>query len=182
MIRNVVVVGGSLAGLRAVETLRTGGFDGTVTVIGDEPHLPYDRPPLSKRLLSGEWEPDRIALRKPDDMGTLDASWQPGVAATGLDLARRVGRRSRTVRPCRSTGSDRRHRRHGTHDCPTRIGSTMSSCLRTLDDALALRDRLLGGGKRVVDRSVPASSGSRSRRPPATSATRSSCSKVARRR
>ena len=51
MIRNVVVVGASLAGLRAVETLRTGGFDGSVTVIGDEQHLPYDRPPLSKRLL-----------------------------------------------------------------------------------------------------------------------------------
>ena len=64
MIRNVVVVGGSLAGLRAVETLRTNGFDGAVTVIAAEPHPPYDRPPLSKRLLSGEWEPDRIALRK----------------------------------------------------------------------------------------------------------------------
>jgi 3-phenylpropionate/trans-cinnamate dioxygenase ferredoxin reductase subunit len=42
MIRNVVVVGASLAGLRAVEALRTGGFEGSLTVIGDEPHVPYD--------------------------------------------------------------------------------------------------------------------------------------------
>ena len=86
MIRNVVVVGASLAGLRAVETLRTGGFDGTVTLIGDEAHLPYDRPPLSKRLLSGEWEPDRVMLRKPDEMASLDVTWRRGVAATALDV------------------------------------------------------------------------------------------------
>ena len=55
--------GASLAGLRACETLRTDGHAGPITLIGAEPHLPYDRPPLSKKLLAGEWEPDRIALR-----------------------------------------------------------------------------------------------------------------------
>jgi len=148
MIRNVVVVGGSLAGLRAVEALRTGGFDGTVTVIGDEPHLAYDRPPLSKRLLSGEWEPDRITLRKPDDMGTLDATWRRGVAATGLDLAgRTVALADGSSVPFDglvvATGARAR-------TLPDQERFDHVFTLRTLDDALALRARLTGGGKRVV--------------------------------
>ena len=49
----VVIVGASLAGLRAAETLRAGGFTGTLTLVGDEPHEPYDRPPLSKQVLLG---------------------------------------------------------------------------------------------------------------------------------
>ena len=85
----IVIVGASLAGLRAAETLRGAGFEGGVTVIGDEPHLPYDRPPLSKRVLSGDWEPDRAVLRKADDMGSLDVTWRTGVAATALRGAAR---------------------------------------------------------------------------------------------
>ncbi|HVJ98936.1 MAG TPA: FAD-dependent oxidoreductase, partial [Acidimicrobiia bacterium] len=54
----------SLAGLRAAETLRREGYDGRIVAIGDEPHLPYDRPPLSKEILRGEWEPEQIVLRK----------------------------------------------------------------------------------------------------------------------
>ena len=120
MMNEVVVVGGSLAGLRAVETLRSGGFGGGITVIGAERHLPYDRPPLSKRLLSGEWEPERIALRKPDDMDSLDVSWRTGIAATGLDTdARQVSL---------ADGSTTRVRRpdhgHGCHGSATaRTGS-----------------------------------------------------------
>ena len=78
----VVVVGASLAGLRAAETLRQHDHVGSVVVIGDELHRPYDRPPLSKKLLAGDWEPDGIALRKPEDMGSLSAKWRTGVAAT----------------------------------------------------------------------------------------------------
>lgn len=148
MIRNVVVVGGSLAGLRAVETLRTGGFDGTVTVIGDEPHLPYDRPPLSKRLLTGEWEPDRIALRKPDDMGSLDATWMHGVGATGLDLAASTVQLADGVEvPFEglivATGSTARR-------LPDQDAHDHVVTLRTLDDSLDLRKRLAPGGQRVV--------------------------------
>ena len=58
----MVVVGGSLAGLRAIETLRNEGFEGRVTLIGAETRQPYDRPPLSKKVLAGEWEPERIAV------------------------------------------------------------------------------------------------------------------------
>lgn len=49
----IVIVGASLAGLRAAEALREEGFHGSLTIIGDEPHEPYDRPPLSKQVLKG---------------------------------------------------------------------------------------------------------------------------------
>ncbi len=86
MLRDVVVVGASLAGLRAAETLRTEGYDGRLTLVGAEDHLPYDRPPLSKKLLAGEWEPDRIALRKPEEFGDLSLVLRLGVRAERLDL------------------------------------------------------------------------------------------------
>ena len=63
-LRRIAVVGASLAGLRAVEALRARGFDGRIDWIGAEPHEPYDRPPLSKQVLRGEWEPERIALAR----------------------------------------------------------------------------------------------------------------------
>ncbi|MBU6315490.1 MAG: FAD-dependent oxidoreductase [Acidobacteria bacterium] len=85
----IVVVGASLAGLRACETLRQDGFEGTITLVGDETEAPYDRPPLSKKLLAGDWEPERIRLRKPDDFASLNLQLQLGVRATGLDT---VGR------------------------------------------------------------------------------------------
>ncbi len=146
--RDVVVVGASLAGLRAVETLRTGGYVGGITVVGAEPHAPYDRPPLSKRLLSGEWEPDRVALRKPDDMGSLDATWRLGVEAVALDVDRRSVALSDDTTVefdglIVATGSTpRRFDGQEHHDHLV--------VLRTLDDALDLRRRIAGGGKRVV--------------------------------
>jgi len=86
--RTIVIVGASLAGLRAAETLRREGYDDRVVLVGAEQHLPYDRPPLSKELLAGEWEPEQIALRKQpyDDLG-LDL--QLGRRATGLDVSGR---------------------------------------------------------------------------------------------
>ena len=89
MLERIVVVGGSLAGLRAVESLRAGGYDREVIVVGAETHRPYDRPPLSKKLLAGDWEPDRIDLRKPDDLDSLDVTWRLGVRAIGLDIGAR---------------------------------------------------------------------------------------------
>jgi NADPH-dependent 2,4-dienoyl-CoA reductase/sulfur reductase-like enzyme len=83
--RPVVIVGASLAGLRAAQALRAGGHDGRVVVVGDEPHLPYTRPPLSKELLGGAQEAEHAALPCAD----LDVEWRLGTTATGLDLARR---------------------------------------------------------------------------------------------
>ena len=148
MVDSIVVVGGSLAGLRAAETLRNSGYDGALTIIGDEPHAPYDRPPLSKRLLSGEWEPERIALRKPDDMGSLEVEWRHGVAATGLDTERRtVQLADGATVPYDgliiATGATAR-------TLPGQDGHNHVVTLRTLDDALDLRERIAGGGRRVV--------------------------------
>lgn len=78
----IVIVGASLAGLRAAETLRDEGFTGSLTVVGDEPHPPYDRPPLSKQVLLGKASADSTALPMRRDP---DADWRLGVAATGLD-------------------------------------------------------------------------------------------------
>nr|BFE61245.1 hypothetical protein GCM10020063_057710 [Dactylosporangium thailandense] len=79
----IVIVGGSLAGLAAAATLRREGFTGTLTVIEDEPHQPYDRPPLSKQVLDGWVAPDHTTLPFRHD---VDAQWRLGVPATGLDL------------------------------------------------------------------------------------------------
>jgi NADPH-dependent 2,4-dienoyl-CoA reductase/sulfur reductase-like enzyme len=148
MMRDVVMVGASLAGLRAAESLRTAGFDGSITVVGEEPHHPYDRPPLSKRLLAGEWEVDRIALRKPDDMASLDVDWRLGSRAVALDVA---GRRVRLIDGTAvefegavlATGS-RPRKLPGQDDVADVV------VLRSLDDSLDLRARIAGGGKRVV--------------------------------
>src|SRR5215471_3520603 len=83
-IGQVVIVGASLAGLRAAETLRAEGFTGKLILIGDEPEPPYDRPPLSKSVLSG-WLPiEHTFLPQRAD---LDAEWLLGVPAVGLDVA-----------------------------------------------------------------------------------------------
>ncbi|NUP31687.1 MAG: FAD-dependent oxidoreductase, partial [Streptomycetaceae bacterium] len=82
----IVVVGASLAGLRAAETLRDKGFAGELTMIGDEPYEPYDRPPLSKSVLLGKAAADRTALPR---LRSVDATWRLGVPASGLDMAAR---------------------------------------------------------------------------------------------
>ena len=90
--RSITIVGASLAGVRAAEALRRDGFDGPITLIGDELHLPYDRPPLSKQFLAGEWGEDRLALTQPDRLAELDLDLRPGVRAVSFDLAtRRLG-------------------------------------------------------------------------------------------
>lgn len=83
----IVIVGASLAGLRAAEALREKGFHGPLTLIGDEAHRPYDRPPLSKQVLKGWVGADHTELPR---LRVVDADWRLGVAATGLD---RVNRR-----------------------------------------------------------------------------------------
>jgi len=82
----VAVVGGSLAGLRAAETLRAEGHTGTVALIGAEPHLPYDRPPLSKQFLAGTWGLDRVLLRPAEKIDALGLDLRLGHRAGALDV------------------------------------------------------------------------------------------------
>ncbi len=150
----VVIVGASLAGLRATETLRTAGHTGEIVVVGDEPHVPYDRPPLSKKVLSGEWEPDRITLRKPDDLAALEVTWRLGTRAVALDPVRRVlsvaevdGERDGATEELGYDGLV-----IATGAVPRRLPGQPDAAfvLRSLDDSLALRARLAPGGQRVV--------------------------------
>ncbi|MFF4482270.1 NAD(P)/FAD-dependent oxidoreductase [Streptomyces sp. NPDC001520] len=158
--KQVVVVGGSAAGLAAAETLRREGYEGTITLIGDEPYHPYDRPPLSKQILGGQWEPDRVPLRAPADLDALGLDLRLGVAATGLDLAGRTvaladGARvpyeglviATGVRPRRLPGGGDGDDDGGGDG--NGGGGKRAHVLRTLDDALALRDRL-GPGRRLA--------------------------------
>ncbi len=147
---SVTVAGASLAGLRAAETLRRDGFDGPITLIGDEAHEPYDRPPLSKQVLAGDWEPDRIALTPSDKLADLDLDLRLGATAAGFDLASRTLRLTggenegetlevdalliATGARCRTLGQPR----EGVH------------VLRSLDDCLALRADFDAAPDRVV--------------------------------
>ena len=143
---SIVVVGASLAGLRAAEELRRLGYDGTLTLVGAEPHLPYDRPPLSKDFLAGTTEADALALRRQpyDDLG-LDL--RLGVRATGLDVDARVVRTDAGDLAYDglvvATGAAARR----LPDQPDLPGIHV---LRTLDDAAALRADLASASRVVV--------------------------------
>jgi NADPH-dependent 2,4-dienoyl-CoA reductase/sulfur reductase-like enzyme len=145
---HVVVVGASAAGLTAAETLRREGYAGRLTLVGDEDHLPYDRPPLSKQVLSGVWEPKRTALLREADLTSLDADWVLGTSATGLDVA------SRHVRLSDGGGLDYDGLVIATGVTPRRLpyGHDLDGVhvLHTVEDALALRKALLSGPNVVV--------------------------------
>ncbi len=150
----VVVVGASLAGLRAAEALRSEGFTGAITVVGGEPHLPYDRPPLSKQVLTGAWEPDRVILRKPDDMGSIDVEWRLGVPGGALDVGERevvltsderIGFDALVI----ATGAAPRRLPEAATAELTEAGPSVVT-LRTIDESIALRELLATGDRRVV--------------------------------
>ncbi|MFC8797950.1 NAD(P)/FAD-dependent oxidoreductase [Promicromonospora sp. NPDC057138] len=143
-VRDVVVVGASAGGLATAEGLRRGGFDGRITLVGAEPHLPYDRPPLSKQVLAGQWEPDRLPLRPSSDIEALNLDLRLGTAATAVDL------RARTV--ALDTGEEVGYDAlvAATGVTPRRLPGGRGHVLRNLEDALALRDRLRPGRRLAV--------------------------------
>ncbi|MFF0015584.1 NAD(P)/FAD-dependent oxidoreductase [Streptomyces sp. NPDC005374] len=142
--RRIAVVGASAAGLAAAETLRREGYDGSITLVGDEPEPPYDRPPLSKQVLAAEWQPGRLALRAPADLAALDLDLRLGIAATGLDLV------ARTVRLADDSEVPYDGLVIATGVRPRRLPGEGAHVLRTLDDALMLRERLTPGRRLVV--------------------------------
>jgi NAD(P)H-nitrite reductase large subunit len=86
----VLVVGAGVAGFTVVDELRHAGFDGSITLVGAETHLPYDRPPLSKQVLIGTWSYERAALATAQQIDELDLDLRLGVAARTLDIPDRA--------------------------------------------------------------------------------------------
>lgn len=86
----VVIVGSSVGGIRTAQGLRTAGFGGQIVVVGAESEAPYDKPPLSKQLLSGEWSVEDIGLASLDELKDADIELRLGVAAGGVDVTNRV--------------------------------------------------------------------------------------------
>ncbi|MFI6497429.1 NAD(P)/FAD-dependent oxidoreductase [Nonomuraea typhae] len=135
---HVVVVGAGLAGVRSVESLRGRGYDGRVTLLGEERHRPYDRPPLSKAVLLGTSDDSFVDT----DLAALGVDFRPGVAAKGL----RAGFVETTEGELAydglviATGSE-----------PIRLpGEGPQLVLRTLDDAHVLRAALVPGARVAV--------------------------------
>ena len=89
-VKEIVVVGASLAGLRACQNLRRANFEGNLTLVGAEKHLPYDRPPLSKTMLSSEQDPGELTLVSDSELAELNLNLILGSPATRLDTAARA--------------------------------------------------------------------------------------------
>ena len=136
----------------ALLTIRQRDVNSEVVVIGAEPHRPYDRPPLSKKLLSGEWEPERIQLRQPDAFDELDVEWRFGVAASRLELDVEGSGGRLDLSDGSSIEADGIIVATGAS--PRRLPGQSSfdhvSVLRTVDDALAVRSVIAAGSRRVV--------------------------------
>ena len=93
--KTIVIVGGSLAGVRSAQALRTAGFDGRLVLLGEEDHRPYDRPPLSKAFLEGRQDEADIALLDDDDLRRVALDRMEGY--TNDEIAARLGCARRTV-------------------------------------------------------------------------------------
>ena len=147
MTRPVVIVGASMGGLRAAETLRKSGYEGRLVVIGDEPHAPYNRPPLSKEVLAEQV--DHAAVAFPLSEVLDDVEWVLGNAVVGTDLeAQNITLADGQVLEYNSLiiATGLRPRRLELPGQPAKG----AHAIRTLDDAMALRPELKPGAKVVV--------------------------------
>jgi 3-phenylpropionate/trans-cinnamate dioxygenase ferredoxin reductase subunit len=147
MTRPVVIVGASMGGLRAAETLRKSGYAGRLVVIGDEPHAPYNRPPLSKEVLAEQV--DHAAVAFPLSEVLHDVEWVLGNAVVSSDLeAQTLNLADGQVVEYNSLiiASGLRPRRLDMPGQPAKG----AHAIRTLDDAMGLRPELKPGAKVVV--------------------------------
>lgn len=147
MSKSVVIVGASMGGLRSAEALRNSGFTGSITIIGEETHLPYNRPPLSKEVLAKEVTHDAVAFKLRAQVE--DVTWHLGDAAKSLDIQARIvttnsGKQFPYDGLVIATGL-----RPRVLDLPNGKLSGRHT-VRTLDDAIGLRAELVPGAKVVV--------------------------------
>jgi 3-phenylpropionate/trans-cinnamate dioxygenase ferredoxin reductase subunit len=145
----IVIAGGGQAGGWAAKTLRTEGYAGRIVLLGDEPHPPHERPPLSKAVLAGSSEPDVCHLFKPDALAELALECEPGERALAIDRAARTvltdrNRRLHYDRLILAMGSRVRRLTVPGADLPGVF------YLRTIADALALRERLTTNARLLV--------------------------------
>jgi NADPH-dependent 2,4-dienoyl-CoA reductase/sulfur reductase-like enzyme len=145
--QTIVIVGASLAGLRAAQALRKRSFAGQLVLIGAESHAPYDRPPLSKQLLSGEWPESKLFFHAREQHAALQLDLRLGKAACGLDVRERNvllegGERVSYDGLVIATGARPR-------SLAQAQGIAGVHVLRSLDDALAIR-AAVGGKPRVA--------------------------------
>ncbi|RDI33908.1 3-phenylpropionate/trans-cinnamate dioxygenase ferredoxin reductase subunit [Rhodococcus sp. AG1013] len=142
----VVIVGAGLAAVRAAEELRQSGYDGELVIVGDEPHLPYDRPPLSKEVVRGENDDTTLRPREFFDEQRIDL--RLGAAATGLD------RENRTVSLSDGTEIAYGDLVIATGLTPRRIPGLPEldgvHVLRSVDESRALRADLREGARALV--------------------------------
>ncbi len=149
----IIIVGAGQAGLQLAESLRAEGYDGDLTLIGEETHLPYQRPPLSKAFLIGEMTEDRLVLRGPEALATKHIALITGTAVASIDRSARTvaladGRRLPYRGLALTTGSRPRTLPIAGADCANVL------TLRSIDDsrqvaagiAQARRVAVVGGG------------------------------------
>jgi 3-phenylpropionate/trans-cinnamate dioxygenase ferredoxin reductase subunit len=145
---SVLIVGGGLAGAHCAETLRAGGFDGTLVVAGGEAHAPYERPALSKELLSGARDAASLTLRDSASWPSAGIALRLGSPVVRIDLARRraLTRSGATLSyDVLVVATGARPRRH-----PVLSRLPGVHHLRTLDDASRLRGRLVAGTRLAI--------------------------------
>jgi 3-phenylpropionate/trans-cinnamate dioxygenase ferredoxin reductase subunit len=144
----VIIVGAGQAGLQVAISLRQGGFDGAIKLLGREPHLPYQRPPLSKQVIKGEWPAEKCYLRHQEFLDQQNIDFRPSMDVTGLDPHHQqinlVGGRVMDYDHLALCTGSRLNRLELS-------GSRLQGIfyLRTLDDALKLKSEL-GLGRRLV--------------------------------
>lgn len=150
MSSSIAIVGASLAGINAARTLRNEGHAGPIHVIDADPERPYDRPPLSKQILTGEWEPDRILL--PAAKEDLGLDLRLGSRAKAVDLGSRQLTIEGPAGAVDTLGFDGLVLAGGAaaRRLPETAGVTGVHVVRTLADSLALRAALDAGPSRVV--------------------------------
>jgi 3-phenylpropionate/trans-cinnamate dioxygenase ferredoxin reductase subunit len=145
----IIIVGSGQAGGWAAQTLRKEGYDGRIVLVGDEPHYPYERPPLSKKVLSGEAAAESTHLIKPDAFDKLGLDWRPNVRVTSID---RAGKQI-LLSTGEAIGYDKLILCNGGRARPMEVpGADLPGLytLRSIDDAQALGRKLVPGNKIVV--------------------------------